>query len=232
MAFRKRHSGGTNIALTPREHALLLVFIWRIYRSTLPTFLEQKAPGGRRISHSTHNFAESHRPQSPHHHAPCQSTAPSRSVRHYGRDILSDQGQRSAERTRPQSPPLPPQANSLAQTLIVPAVISLLLFLVSTFVLLPLWQRYRNRYSQYLPLETISNQTLSLRGRMQGAMVRFMSPSTWRVRAADRVVVAGRASFDSEDGEELDEVDDIVARAVVDQARGNNADSTRRLSRE
>ena len=177
------------------------------------------------------NFAESHRPQSPHHNAPCQSAATSRSVRHYGRDILSDQGQRYYDkRAGPRS--LPWKLIPRVQTLIVPAVISLLLFLVSTFVLLPLWQRYRNRYSQYLPLETISNQTLSLRGRMQGAMVRFMSPSTWRVRAADRVVVAGRGSFDSEDGEELDEVDDIVARAVVDQARGNNADSTRRLSRE
>ncbi len=63
--------------------------------------------------------------------------------------------------------------------------------------------------------------------------MRFMSPSTWRRgRASDRVVVAGRGSFDSEDGEELGDVDDIVARAVVDQARGNTVDSTRRLSRE
>ncbi|KAK4156490.1 serine/threonine protein phosphatase [Chaetomidium leptoderma] len=108
---------------------------------------------------------------------------------------------------------------SVIKTLVIPAIISLILFLGATFVLIPLWQRYRNRYSQYLPLETISNQTLSLRGRMQGAMVRFMAPSAWRARVSDRVVVADRSSFDSEDGEELDDVDEPVARAVLDSQR-------------
>ncbi|KAG7289021.1 hypothetical protein NEMBOFW57_005382 [Staphylotrichum longicolle] len=121
---------------------------------------------------------------------------------------------------------------SAVKTLIVPALISLLLFLVSTFVLLPLWRRYRERYSQYLPLETISNQTQSLRGRVQGAIVRFMAPSAWRARASDGVVVADRNSFDSEDGEELGTVDETAARTVVDQQRGSAIDSQRRLSRD
>jgi hypothetical protein len=125
------------------------------------------------------------------------------------------------------------RANLLrSQTLIVPAVISLVLFLVATFVLVPLWQRYRNRYSQYLPLETISNQTLSLRARMQSAILRFMAPSAWRARASDGIVVAERNSFDSEEGEELGDVDDTIARRVLDQQRGDPVDSTRRLSRE
>jgi hypothetical protein len=116
--------------------------------------------------------------------------------------------------------------------LIVPAVISLLLFLLLTFGVFPLWQRYRNRYSQYLPLETISNHTLSLRARMQGAVVRFMAPSAWRARVSERVVVAGRSSFDSDDGEELGAVDEAGTRAVSDHQRGDAIDSTRRLSRE
>ncbi|AEO62826.1 uncharacterized protein THITE_2107498 [Thermothielavioides terrestris NRRL 8126] len=123
--------------------------------------------------------------------------------------------------------------DSVGQTLIVPAIISLILFLVSTFVLVPLWQRYRNRYSQYLPLETISNQTLSLRARVQSAVARFTVPSAWRARGSDRVAVAERNSFDSDEGEELNEVDDAVSRRVLDQQRGNHpVDSTRRLSRE
>ncbi|KAK4105016.1 hypothetical protein N658DRAFT_493132 [Parathielavia hyrcaniae] len=122
---------------------------------------------------------------------------------------------------------------SAIKTLIVPAIISLLLFLVLTFVLLPLWQRYRNRYSHYLPLETISNQTLSLRGRMQGAMVRFLAPSVWRARVSDRVVVADRTSSDSEDGEELGEVDETTVRQVLDRLRTVHVDSTTpRLSRD
>ncbi|KAK3297537.1 uncharacterized protein B0H64DRAFT_126034 [Chaetomium fimeti] len=121
---------------------------------------------------------------------------------------------------------------AVIKTLIVPAVISLVLFLVATFVLVPLWQRYRNRYSQYLPLETISNQTLSLRARMQGAVVRFMAPSAWRARASDGIVVAERGSFDSEEGEELGDVDETTARRVLDQQRDDPVDSTRRLSRD
>ncbi|KAL2178928.1 uncharacterized protein P884DRAFT_298086 [Thermothelomyces heterothallicus CBS 202.75] len=118
------------------------------------------------------------------------------------------------------------------KTLIVPAIISLILFLVTTFVLVPLWQRYRNRYSQYLPLETISNQTLSLRARLHGVVVRFLAQSAWRARASNRVTVADRSSFDSDDGEELDDVDESAARRTLNQQRGNGIDSTTRLSRD
>lgn len=47
---------------------------------------------------------------------------------------------------------------------------------------------------------------------------------------SDRIVVAGRDSFDSEDGEELEDVDDSATE------RGRNShetiDNTRRLSRD
>ncbi|KAJ4306531.1 hypothetical protein N0V88_001335 [Collariella sp. IMI 366227] len=120
------------------------------------------------------------------------------------------------------------------KTLIIPAAISLLLFLALTFVLIPLWQRYRNRYSQYLPIESISNQTLSIRGRIQGAIARFFTAqAAWRARASQGVAVAERNSFDSEDGEELGEVDEDTARRVMDRQRNSMAvDNMRRLSRE
>ncbi|KAK4110736.1 hypothetical protein N656DRAFT_799856 [Canariomyces notabilis] len=122
---------------------------------------------------------------------------------------------------------------SVVKTLIVPAAISLILFLITTYVLIPIWQRYRNRYSQYLPLETISTQTLSLRARIQGAMARFIIPSAWRARVSDDVVVAERNSFDSDEGEELDEVDESTTRRVLDQSRNSDTmDSTPRLSRD
>lgn len=125
-----------------------------------------------------------------------------------------------------------PANSHRSQTLIVPAVISLILFLTTTFVLVPLWQRYRNRYSQYLPLDTISTQTLSLRSRIQEALVRFLAPSAWRARVADRIAVAERGSFDSEEGEELGDVDEPLSRRVLDRERGIPIDSQRRLSRE
>ena len=63
-------------------------------------------------------------------------------------------------------------------------------------------------------------------------MVRFLAPSTWRARASDGVAVAERSSFDSEDGEELDDVDESIARGALSQQSGDHIDSTRRLSRE
>lgn len=50
---------------------------------------------------------------------------------------------------------------------------------------------------------------------------------------SDRLVVAERNSFDSDGGEELGDVDELIARRVLDQQRGDHTvDSTRRLSRE
>ncbi|KAL2263027.1 hypothetical protein VTK26DRAFT_8552 [Humicola hyalothermophila] len=119
------------------------------------------------------------------------------------------------------------------KTLFAPALISLIIFLTLTYVLVPFWIRYRNRYSQYLPLDTISNSTSSIRSRIQGLFARFMMPPLWRARASERVVVAERTSFDSEDGEELGDVYESTARRGVDQQRGNStADNTRRLSRD
>ena len=121
-----------------------------------------------------------------------------------------------------------------AQTLAVPAIISLILFVVSTYVLYPLWQRYRNRYSQYLPLDTLSSQTSSLRARLQNGLGSLLLPSAWRQRARDRLVVGGDTGsdvdYDSDEGEELGAVDESRRRAL--ESRGTSIDSNRRLSRE
>ncbi|KAI5867276.1 hypothetical protein GGS23DRAFT_168627 [Durotheca rogersii] len=128
---------------------------------------------------------------------------------------------------------------SVAKTIIVPAVISLILFVLSTYVLVPLWQRYRGRYSQYLPLESISNHTSTLRGRIQNTMTRWLVPSRWRRRrnVGDRLVVGADEASDlglsSEDGEELDEVDDERRHALsLDTRNAERIDSAGRLSRD
>ncbi|XXH00579.1 Checkpoint protein hus1 [Hypoxylon texense] len=126
---------------------------------------------------------------------------------------------------------------SVVKTLIVPAVISLILFLVSTYVLVPLWRFYHARYSHYLPLDTISNHTTSLRVRIQDAIARWLIPSRWRFGGGDRVVVgaddASDLGFSSEEGEELDEVDDDRRHALsLDARHVDGTDSMRRLSRD
>ncbi|KAI0835358.1 hypothetical protein F5Y06DRAFT_276734 [Hypoxylon sp. FL0890] len=125
---------------------------------------------------------------------------------------------------------------SVVKTLVIPAVISLILFLISTYVLVPLWRHYRTRYSQYLPLDTISTHTSSIRGRVQDAIARWLLPSRWRFNISERLVVGDNASdlgFSSDEGEELDEVDDDRRHALsLDTHNPEHADSMRRLSRD
>ncbi|KAK2069591.1 hypothetical protein P8C59_004153 [Phyllachora maydis] len=124
---------------------------------------------------------------------------------------------------------------SVIKTLVIPAVISLILFVVSTYVVVPLWQRYRSRYSQYLPLNSISTGTSSIRARLAGTL------NPWRTRLHNRLVVASAgdegSGYNSEEGEELNEVDDadIVAHRGAESERGGwseTGDQDRRLSRD
>ncbi|OTA67840.1 hypothetical protein K449DRAFT_388636 [Hypoxylon sp. EC38] len=126
---------------------------------------------------------------------------------------------------------------SVVKTLIIPAVISLILFVLFTYVLVPLWRYYRTRYSQYLPLDTISTHTSSIRGRVQDAIARWLLPSRWRFSINERLVVGGDdqsdIGFSSEEGEELDEVDDDRRHALsLDNHNLEHTDSIRRLSRD
>ncbi|KAI0190124.1 hypothetical protein F4808DRAFT_444952 [Astrocystis sublimbata] len=125
---------------------------------------------------------------------------------------------------------------SVIKTLLAPAIISLVLFLVISYLLVPLWRNYRNRYSQYLPLDTISSQTTSLRIRMQNAIARWIvAASQWRLRRRDRMADADDESeveFGSEVGEELSAVSDDRRHALSLDAHHQLADSNRRLSRD
>ncbi|KAJ4406519.1 hypothetical protein N0V82_010101 [Gnomoniopsis sp. IMI 355080] len=132
---------------------------------------------------------------------------------------------------------------STVKTLIVPAIIALLVFLLATYVLYPLWARYRSsRYGAYLPLDTITTGTVSLRYRVQNAIARWIVPSTWRERIQDRLVVAvgpgSDTGYNSDEGEELDEVpeDEDMRERLEREARRSRSsgrpDLQRRLSRD
>lgn len=150
--------------------------------------------------------------------------------------------------TAPPPPPTPTDLPAL-QTLIIPAIIALLVFLIATYILYPLWARYRSsRYGAYLPLDTITTGTVSLRYRLQNAVAAWLMPTTWRERIQDRLVIQrapGSTSdggdgdgFDSDEGEELDEVpedEDMRARLEREARLSRNSgrpDLERRLSRE
>ncbi|KAM0479903.1 hypothetical protein ACHAPX_004481 [Trichoderma viride] len=117
----------------------------------------------------------------------------------------------------------------VVKTLVIPAVISLILFLILTFVVVPIWRHYRVRYSQYLPIDAISEHTTGWRYRITNRLIRIASaPLTWR---RNREVASG--AVDLEEGEELGEIDDDIRQVLEAIARSRQgAESTRRLSRE
>ncbi|KAL7795420.1 hypothetical protein V8C37DRAFT_400910 [Trichoderma ceciliae] len=122
---------------------------------------------------------------------------------------------------------------AVIKTLVIPAVISLILFLILTFVVVPVWRRYRSRYSQYLPIDTISEHTTSLRYRITNRLLRIISlPFTWR---RDREVASGAGGIsdrDLEEGEELGEIDEDIRQVLEALARSRRPENARRLSRE
>ncbi|KYK61630.1 hypothetical protein DCS_02773 [Drechmeria coniospora] len=128
------------------------------------------------------------------------------------------------------------------KTLFVPAIISLVVFLALTFVLVPFWRRYRSRYSQYLPLDTISNHTTSLRHRIMGRFTTFTPLSTFLSGRFPAGVVPGSSVLGSasptdgetgdEDGEELEDVDEETWRAIDWRVSSIRPDLSTRLGRE
>ncbi|TAQ89262.1 hypothetical protein B7494_g2407 [Chlorociboria aeruginascens] len=128
-------------------------------------------------------------------------------------------------------------ALSLVKTLLIPAITSLLLYLLISYLLAPLWRRCHPRYSQYLPLDAISSRTTPWRQQVQSVLTRYLSPSSWAsdyARNQQREGAEGQigSDFDEEDGEELFEVDDNRREALSLDARRGRDDFGRRLSRE
>lgn len=122
----------------------------------------------------------------------------------------------------------------LVQTLILPAAISLSIFLALSYVLVPIWQKHRAKYSRYLPLETISTQTTSLRQRVQSAIARWVLPSVWRSEHSNwnGFAVSAEDNSDTEEGEELYDIDERRREALsLDASRIHDGDG-RRLSRD
>ncbi|TVY50930.1 hypothetical protein LCER1_G008960 [Lachnellula cervina] len=131
-----------------------------------------------------------------------------------------------------------PRASRLTRdTLVIPAIISLILYLLISYLIVPAWKRYRNRYSQYLPLDAISTRTTSFRQRIQGSLTRALLPTSWREQfGRGRPSVNGfdgsGSDFDEDEGEELYDVDDNRRQALSLDARRARDDVGRRLSRD
>lgn len=119
-----------------------------------------------------------------------------------------------------------------SQTLVIPALISLILYLLVSYLIVPVWKHYRGRYSNYLPLDTISTHTTTWRQRAQSAVIGMLVPSSWRSEFEQSQQAVSASDFDEEEGEELFEVDDNRREALSLDARRGRDEHELRLSRD
>ncbi|CAG8260261.1 unnamed protein product [Penicillium salamii] len=115
-----------------------------------------------------------------------------------------------------------------AKTILIPAAIALSLYILASCVIIPFFRRYHQRYSQYLPLHSISAHTLSLRDRIADTVMDLVLRSTWR-RGAD-MPDNDNISIDEQEGEALVGMDmDSVRRGALERRQDVGAE---RLGRE
>ncbi|GAM40806.1 hypothetical protein TCE0_041r13438 [Talaromyces pinophilus] len=107
------------------------------------------------------------------------------------------------------------------KTLIIPAIISLTIYLVLSYILLPFFRRYRQRYANYLPISAISAQTLPIRERIADSLMHFFLPTaSWRRRLVPRFM--RRSSTTTTTSISDDDDDDEES---IDHNRPDNHDS-------
>ncbi|KFZ16761.1 hypothetical protein V501_02075, partial [Pseudogymnoascus sp. VKM F-4519 (FW-2642)] len=106
---------------------------------------------------------------------------------------------------QPPTPTMPSAATTtLLTTFLVPLAVAGTLYLLLTFVLIPLYQRHHARYASYLPLTAISTSTSSFRARIQASIAQYMLPAGWRTGFDSQQYPADSRSG-SEAGDEVGE---------------------------
>ncbi|KAL4926500.1 uncharacterized protein BDV17DRAFT_269400 [Aspergillus undulatus] len=123
-------------------------------------------------------------------------------------------------------------ASSFAKTLFIPAVISLGLYLLISFLIVPFFRRYHQRYSQYLPLESITAHTSSLWERIADAIMRRFLPSSWRQQAHISDANDNISILDEEGEIMVGMNNDSAHREALERRRSTVAEDEGRLSRE
>ncbi|RKF54746.1 putative checkpoint protein hus1 protein [Golovinomyces cichoracearum] len=121
------------------------------------------------------------------------------------------------------------------ETLTITATISLLFYLIVSFILKPIWRRYYGRYARYLPLDRASTQMHSLQQRVQVALIKFITTSLWKCRFLRSGQFSSRddeIDFDDDVGQELYEVDNRRREALSLDYRRGCSDVQMRLSRD
>ncbi|KAI9785265.1 MAG: hypothetical protein M1816_000451 [Peltula sp. TS41687] len=130
------------------------------------------------------------------------------------------------------------------KSILIPALISLTLYVVFSYLLLPFVRRHRHRYNQYVPLNSLAARTTSIRHRIYDGLIALLFPSSWfrgrdgRLGDDDGSERAGDEDeddllTDAEEGESMVGLElDAERREALERRRGEFGEGERRLSRE
>lgn len=128
--------------------------------------------------------------------------------------------------------------SDMLQTIFVPALISLILYVAFTYAIIPFYRQHRQRYSHYLPLNAISTRTSSFRERASDALMNFLLPTSWRrePRAFNGRYPGDDSDdglFDDAEGEGMVGFDiDESRRQAIQRTGSGGPEEDRRLSRD
>nr|POE53263.1 hypothetical protein CFP56_28485 [Quercus suber] len=116
----------------------------------------------------------------------------------------------------------------------IPAIIALGLYLLFAYAIFPFVRAHRQRYSQYLPLETLTGQTSSIRSRIGDFFGRNLLPPSMRWPRDIGEVNGTRYSEDVFGDEEGESMVGFDVNRTDREVRGGRVeiDSQRRLNRD
>ncbi|USW49413.1 hypothetical protein Slin15195_G027320 [Septoria linicola] len=118
----------------------------------------------------------------------------------------------------------------VVKILFVPAIIAAGLYGLISYVLLPLIRNHRERYSQYLPLDSVSRHTEGLRDRISDLVMRLVVPRRQEVVGFDG---EGRRASRSGSGDEFfsdgegDRMAGFDAERIDRTVRGGDVEASR-----
>ncbi|KAI9695573.1 MAG: hypothetical protein M1836_006413 [Candelina mexicana] len=120
------------------------------------------------------------------------------------------------------------------KTILTPALVSLFLYILSSYVLLPIYRTHRSRYQSYIPLPTnLTTTTDNLRQRLTS----FLLPSSRRQRNVYHSTSSESESeglFSEEEGEGMVrfEISEGRREALAREGRMGGTEGDGRLSRD
>ncbi|KAL9533354.1 hypothetical protein SMMN14_02282 [Sphaerulina musiva] len=116
----------------------------------------------------------------------------------------------------------------VVKILFLPACIAAALYGTISYIIIPLIRNYRERYSQYLPLDTVNRHTEGLRDRISDLVLRLVIPRRQTVFDASGSRRGSRSGsgdlFSEEEGERMAGFD---AGRVDRTVRGGDVEALR-----